>query len=281
MKSFITVFDVWISVVCVLAGGAFSPCPALDGEPARVLHLFNGKNLDGFYTFLKGTGRDKDPNGVFTVHDGMLHISGAEFGCVTTEKEYENYHLIVEYKWGRKTHAPRMNRARDSGILLHSVGADGAYGGVWMHSIECQLIEGGTGDFIVVGDGSPDYSVTCPVAPEKSAGCYVYQPDGKPVTIHEGRINWFGRDPAWKDVIGFRGKQDVEKPVGEWNRLVCVVEGPRITVVLNGVTVNQCTEARPSKGRIQVQSEGAEVFFRRIDLMPLPPKGPAQAGDRK
>jgi hypothetical protein len=107
-----------------------------DAQPTGVIHLFNGKNLDGLYVFIKGRGRDNDPLKVFTIHDGLLHISGQEFGCVTTVKEYENYRLIAEFKWGDATHPPRKDRARDSGILLHSVGQDGAYGGVWMHSIE-------------------------------------------------------------------------------------------------------------------------------------------------
>lgn len=247
------------------AGDARSERPA----PAGTVHLFNGKNLDGFYRYLRNRGRDNDPQRVFTVHDGMLHVSGREWGCITTVREYDNYRLIAEYKWGAKTYRPRADRARDSGILLHSVGADGAYGGVWMYSIECQLIEGGTGDFIVVGDKSEKFAVTCPAAPERSAGCYVYRPGGERVTIHSGRINWFGRDPAWRDVKGFRGKRDVEKPIGEWNRLEVVADGRTITVVLNGLTVNRSLDTRPHKGRIQIQSEGAEIFFRRLDLIPL------------
>ncbi len=260
-----------IALACV---GSTGTCSAADDRPAattptKAVRLFNGKDLDGFYTFLRNRGRDSDPMQVFTVQDGVLHISGQEWGCITTTKAYENYRLIAEFKWGDKTHRPRQTRARDSGILLHSVGKDGAYGGVWMHSIECQIIEGGTGDFIVVGDKSAKFALTCTVAPEKSGKCHVYQPDGKRVTVNGGRINWFGRDPAWRDVKGFRGKRDVEKPVGEWNRLECIVEGATITVILNGVTVNRCVDVRPRKGRIQVQSEGAEIFFRRIDLRPL------------
>ena len=231
--------------------------------------LFNGKNLDGWYVFLKGRGRNTDPNHVFTVHDGMIHDTGAEWGCITTEEEFDNYHLVVEFKWGEATHAPRENRARDCGVLLHSVGEDGAFGDTWMYSIECQMIEGGTGDFIVVGDGSDRFSLTCPVAPEKQGDCYVYQPDGKPVTIHSGRINWWGRDPDWQDVKGFRGRHDVENPVGEWNRLECITDGAAITLKLNGVTVNHAIHSSLQRGRIQIQSEGAEVFFRKIELTPL------------
>src|SRR5207244_7804806 len=97
-----------------------------------------------------------------TVHDGMIRVSGTIFGGFITEKEYENYHLITEFKWGEKTGPARAKAARDSGILLHCVGEDGAAGGVWMESIECQMIEGGTGDFILV-KGQSQARITVPV----------------------------------------------------------------------------------------------------------------------
>ena len=238
-------------------------------ESADAIRLFNGKDLDGWYTFLKGRGRDADPLGVFTIENGVLRISGEEWGCITTTEEYADYHLIVEFKWGDVTHAPRVDKARDSGILLHSVGEDGAYGGMWMNSIECQMIEGGTGDLLVVGDGTEQFSLTCPVAPEMQGSSHVFDPEGEPATIHGGRINWFGRDPDWADVKDFRGRQDVEKPVGEWNRLECIADGQNITILLNGTVMNHAIDVQPRKGRIQVQSEGAEVFVRRVDLVPL------------
>ena len=120
-----------------------------------------------------------------------------------------------------------------------------------MHSIECQLIEGGTGDFIVVGDGSEAFAITVEAAPERQQECPVFQPGGEAVTLHKGRGNWSGRDPGWKDVKGFRGARDVEKPLGEWNELKCRAEGDSITVWLNGVLVNKATQVKPSKGRIQ------------------------------
>ena len=242
---------------------------AADAASPAVIRLFNGKDLDGWYSYLKDRGRDQDPQKVFTVADGMLRISGEEYGCVTSDKEYENYRLVMEFKWGEKTWGGRVDKARDSGLLVHSVGEDGAYGGMWMYSIECQMIEGGTGDILVVGDESETYKATATVAPEKDGSCYVYQADGQPATIHSGRINWWGRDPQWQDVKGFRGAKDVEKPLGEWNRLECLAEGGTLTVTLNGVVVNKCLEVEPRKGRIQIQSEGAEVFVRLVELTPL------------
>ncbi|HSI74304.1 MAG TPA: DUF1080 domain-containing protein, partial [Lunatimonas sp.] len=235
----------------------------------NTVKLFNGRNLDGWYTFLTESGKNRDPKNVFTVKDGIIHISGEEWGCITTDEEFEDYKLVVEFKWGGGTHEPRLEKSRDSGVLLHSQGKDGNFSGTWMNSIECQIIEGGTGDFIVVGDGTDRFAITSPVAPEMVAGAYVYQPDGDPVTINRGRINWFGRDPEWKDVIDFRGENDVEKPVGEWNTLECHVLDGEITIYLNGVLVNRALEVRPRRGKIQIQSEGAEMLVRRVDLSPI------------
>ena len=231
--------------------------------------LFDGHSLKGWYTYLQDRGRDNDPKKVFTVADGMIRISGEEWGCITTDAEYENYRILLEFKWGELTHEPRLENARDCGLLLHSQGEDGGSQGIWMRSIECQMIEGGTGDFIVVGDGSDAFQVTCNVRTDPGGNHFFTEERGHAQTITQGRINWWGRDPDWKDVIGFRGKQDVEKSLGEWNTLECICSGDQITVMLNGVLVNQATKVRPAKGRIQIQSEAAEVFIRRVELRPL------------
>jgi hypothetical protein len=111
-----------------------SPEQAADNKE-ETIHIFNGKDLTNFYTYLgapksgaKPYGKNNDPEKVFTVHDGMIHVSGKVYGGLITEKEYENYHLIVDFKWGKQTWPPRKDRARDSGVLVHCVGADGAYG---------------------------------------------------------------------------------------------------------------------------------------------------------
>ncbi len=236
-------------------------------EPVQ---LFNGKNLDGWYTFLQNRGRNNDPKEVFTVKDGMIRISGEEWGSLTSNEEFENYRLVTEFKWGGKTYEPRLTNARDCGLLLHSRGEDGGSGGIWMHSIECQIIEGGTGDIIVVGDGTKNFSVTSAVATKQQGNSFVFKPSGHLETIYSGRINWFNRDPEWKDTLGFRGRNDVEKPVGEWNTLECLADGDRLSFHLNGILVNEATRVQPQKGRIQIQSEGAEIYIRKIDLISLP-----------
>jgi hypothetical protein len=70
-------------------------------------------------------------------------------------------------------------------------------------------------------------------------------------------------------VKGFRGAQDVESPAGEWTRIEAICDGGSITNLVNGKVVNIGTESRLRKDKLLFQSEGAEIFYRRIDLTPL------------
>jgi len=255
-----------------MLGGLAMTCSLAGAEVRQVtepIALFNGKDLTGFYTFIKDRGVGVDPKQVFTVQDGMIHISGEEWGCITSDDSYDRYKIVMEFKWGQKTWGNREKATRDSGLLVHSVGEDGGYSGIWKHSIEVQMIEGGTGDFIVVGDGTDAYNLTANVADEMQGSSHVFKEKGKPVTINSGRINWWGRSPDWVDELGFRGEHDVEKPVGEWNTLEVTVDAGKIDVFLNGILVNAATETNPKSGQIQIQSEGAELFVRKVDLLPL------------
>jgi len=231
------------------------------GEP---ILKFNGKDFTGFYVYTKDH-KYEDPKKVFTVVDGMIRISGEEYGGIATGGNFRDYHLIAEWKWGNETWGARKEKTRDSGILLHCVGPDGAAGGQWMQSIECQIIEGGCGDFIRVR-GATTPSLTCETRADGKQ--LYYEKGGKSVTDGP-RINWWGRDPEWKDVLGFRGKNDVEKPPGEWNRMEVICAGDSITNIVNGFVVNAGTRSSQTEGKIQFQSEGAEIFFRTIEIRPL------------
>ena len=236
--------------------------------PDKPVTLFNGRNLDNFYTWLVDD-KLKDPKHVFTVKDGMIRVSGEEWGGLTTRNAYRDYHLIVEWRWGGPNLGARAGHARDSGILVHGIGEDGAHQGIWLESIEAQIIEGGAGDFIMV-DGKGRPSMTANV--HELNGQPYWDEKGAPKTMDKGRFNWYGRDPNWKDELNYRGPKDVEKPMGEWNVQEVIADGDSITNIVNGVVVNKGYRANPKAGKIQLQSEGAEIFFRRVELLPLSKK---------
>jgi hypothetical protein len=235
------------------------------GPKEGVVPLFNGKDLTGLTTWLKDTKRE-DPRKVFTVHDGMLHFSGEGMGYVATEKEYRDYRVVVEYKWGARTDGGKY--VRNSGILLNATGADGSAGGAWAPSIECQLAQGCVGDLIAIRSKEVPVTLTVEtvLGPDKRPR---WKKGGTP-TVYSGKQFWWSNhDPDFKELLDTRGKNDVESPLGEWTRVECVCEGKRLSVSVNGVVVNEAIEVFPPAGRLLLQCEGFEIYFRKFELHPL------------
>jgi hypothetical protein len=194
--------------------------------------LFNGKDLKGWYTFIKNRGKNNDSARVFTVQDGLLHITGQEFGYLVTEKKYSDFRLVVEFKWGEKKYPPRENRPRDNGVLYYVADSDR----VWPRAIECQIQEGDCGDFWLI--------------------------DSVTLVVDSGRTQ------ATKNTRIIK-KKDNEKPSGEWNRLEIIAQKGKCVHIMNGVVVNEGTDASLRTGRLLIQSEGAEIYYRKIEIQEL------------
>jgi hypothetical protein len=215
--------------------------------------LFNGKNFKGFDTLLKDHGINSDPNKVFQVEDHALHISGEEFGGLVTQKEYENYYLRAEFKWGEKMYAPRLGKSRDSGIQYNLTGPLK----VWARMMEFQINEGGTGDMWVInGTGA-------------TVGGTTYLSTAEPGPKQYIRIPHIGRGPLVNET-GYRDPvDDLEKPHGEWNVLELVVAHDRILYFVNGKPAIVATQPNTTRGKILFQCEGAEVYFRNMQIAHL------------
>jgi hypothetical protein len=227
--------------------------------------LLKVDTLDGWYTYLQDKGVNQDPDGIFTIRDGVLHIyknaqdgSKMPFGYIATPTEYANYRLRLEYKWGEKKFAPRADQPRDSGLLYHFVGADK----VWPLSVECQIMEGDTGTIYIVGT-----TVTSTVDPATKA--YKDAAQGGVELTQSG-------SPKIKKVLR---SQNVETP--GWNTVEVIIRNDGAVHIINGTVVNQCTRiCQPdpknsdtliplTKGKILLQAEGAEVFYRNVEIKPL------------
>jgi hypothetical protein len=235
--------------------------------PDRVISLFNGQDLSAFYTWDVKHGRDNDQARVFTVvervDDGpAIRISGQHFGGIVTRERFANYRFVCEFRWGLLSWQPRRDKARDGGVLFHCQGEVGnnepTFRGAYMESVEYQIIEGGTGDLILVRGHYPDRK-----APEFPtlhttivAGTRRWDPNGSPILLKEGfhRTDWQHKSPEWKDELGFHGPRDVEKPTGQWNRLEAIVDGGSVVYYLNGTKVNEGRDGSLKEGRILVQS---------------------------
>lgn len=251
---------------------------ALALSPLAARELFNGKDLVGWSTFLVDTKRE-DPRQVFSVTNGMIRISGDGLGYLATVRSFTNYHLTVEYRWGDRNSkwGDRIGKARDSGIFLNATGPDGNSddgSGAFMAAIECNIFQGATGDFLLIRGKDKDGKVIAPritttVVNEKDRdGWFTWSEQGHAKTIERwGRINWFNKDPDWRDVLDFRGRNDIETT--GWNTIECICREGAIEIRLNGTVVNRATAAWPAAGKILLQCEGSEIFFRRVRLEPV------------
>lgn len=218
----------------------FSSAGIAASTGARAEHgrrLFNGENLDGWYSFLREKGKNNDPDHVFRVHEGEIHVSGKEFGYISTLEEFENFDLTVDFKWGEKKWPPRENAKRDAGVLYAVTGPDM----VWSRCLELQVQEGDTGDlWLIPGEGNA------------------------PAVTVLGREH--GGAKPYANVVKW---SDQEKPHGAWNTVRVRCRDGEFQHWVNGVVVMRGRAREGTRGRINLQSEGAEVFYRHIEVIPL------------
>jgi Domain of Unknown Function (DUF1080) len=241
------------------------------------IKLFNGKDLNGWDTYLgpplddagkklsdTPVGLNNDPNHVFTiVKDGaekVIRISGQEWGGISTKKEYDDFHLQLQFKWGSLLWGSKKGQKKDSGLLYFAVGKHGADYGAWMRSQEFQIQEGDCGDYWGVAGAVQDIK-----AIKKSDKEYVYDPTGEFYTFSEGTNT--GRHCI--------KNPDAEKPSGEWNTVdlychgdtsVHMVNGKVVMILYNSKQMDKGLASPLTKGKLQIQSEGAEVFYKDIKL---------------
>jgi hypothetical protein len=226
---------------------------------------------------IQPVGYNKDETHVFSVltepGGPVLRISGEMYGCLFTRQSYENYHLTLQVKWGKQKYEPRKTKLRDSGILYHSIGEAGAeYWRSWMQSQEFQIMEGHMGDFWCQANSAID------IRAFQSEGIMNQVADEKqPFSPFKKGGEYFCLRSA-----------NYESPAGEWTRLELICFEGKSLHIVNGHVVMVLKDSRYTKpdgqevpmrrGKIQLQSEAAEVFYRDIRIKPLTAMPKAYAG---
>ncbi|RPH66757.1 MAG: DUF1080 domain-containing protein, partial [Myxococcaceae bacterium] len=227
-------------------------------------------SLTRFYRWLPSNGRNRDPEGVFRMEGDVLHILGLpatgtakDFGYIATWDEFGDYRLRLEQKWGTQTFAPRKNQPRDSGLLYHLHLPDR----IWPRSVEFQIMEHAVGDaWMLSGTG-----LTTTVA-DVGASPPTFAPRGQEVAFRGGQVI----------------KSEEPESLTGWTVLELFASGRDSAHVVNGRRVNAASDIETddgdgwgplSRGRIALQAEGAEVFYRNLQIRPLvympPPAGAA------
>ncbi|HVL38869.1 MAG TPA: DUF1080 domain-containing protein [Fimbriimonadaceae bacterium] len=207
------------------------------GQYKESVKLFNGKDLTGWHMDVPEM--DKNPGGPkpFTVRNGMLVSLGTPGGHLITGASYENYVLVVEYRFPGK--------GGNCGVLVHASTPRRLYG-MFPQSIEVQLQSGNAGDFWCIGEDIQVPDMEKRRGPKERWGV-----DGDKLRRIQNLTD------------------NSERPLGEWNTMVIECRGDEIRVWVNGDLVNHGSQATATKGQIALQAEGTEVEFRRLELTRL------------
>lgn len=234
--------------------------------------LFNGKNLDGWTVAYANPAIDSRPaSALFEVADGAIHAYSKDAAgtaqsqaYIQTTSDYSDYHLRLEYRWGEKKFLPRLDLVRDAGLLYHVYGAEPD---AWPRSAEFQIQEGDTGDLWAISTRA-----TSTKNPE--TGVYATpEKGGTPVTV--GAYDGFERVR--------HAQLNLEKP--GWNTIDLIVRGDSAVYMVNGVVNMTVTDlksfdvasqswVRLDHGKIALQAEYAEVYYRNIQIKKLEPSAP-------
>lgn len=233
--------------------------------------LFNGRDLEGWTFFHEGVG-DRDLHKVVSIKDGTLHLLGPDFdraqnstmGHIATTTTWSNYHLRLEFKWGAQRYAPRGLQRRNSGILYH-MGPERDR--LFPDCVEFQVEEGDVGDAIMVNTkalqgpllgGTPLWPNWIPAIPK------IYD---EPQVAGNMARQWHRHSGQYERLDG-------------WNTLDLYAFGDQAAHLVNGRIVltlfsmigragNGGSAMPLTKGRIALEFEAAEVFFRNVAIRPL------------
>jgi hypothetical protein len=230
--------------------------PLFNGENLENWDTYLGTPLDGFEDLAQAATTEKVFSVVEENGEKLIRISGEVNGSLATRDTFANYHLQLVFKWGEDVYT-----RRNSGLLYHSFGDFGEALGTWMVNIECQLMHDRLGDTYLMNN------TYCETAVKELEDGFLYAKDGE--------VKKFSEDHNGK---GIKKGVDAENPLGEWNTVDLYCVGRTAVHVVNGQTVMVNTNTGIveggaivplSSGKIQLQSEGAEMFVKSIQVKPI------------
>lgn len=216
--------------ICCLSMKYVNIVHAADEAPETIA-LFDGESLEGWRIHHVDEAPEEP---LWYVEDGALITRGAPFGYIHTEDSFENFELVIEWRW------PEGVEPSNSGVLLRIADKPVNF---LTRCVEAQLAHGNVGD--------------------------IWAFFGASVNGAEDRFNTVEDHDALGDFNGVKKIKDAEKAPGEWNRYEITLEDDELTVVLNDELVNKATELDVLAGPIGLQSEGGPIAFREIALTPI------------
>ena len=249
--------------------------------------LFNGKDLTGWDTemmnlpdpkwdvpglargtngvYLEPLGKNRDPLHVFTVTnmDGepTIHVSGQGFGVMMTTETFTNVHVHLQIKWGDRRWSKKSNSPWDTGLLYFCHSEAGLADRTWPRSLEFQICQNEFGDLYALAS-----QVTVPA--RRDGRLWRYDPAGTNTLFLQKR-------PIGNHCAHL---VDPEKPKGEWNTIdlytlngdsIHVVNGQVVMRLHNAQRLDGEVPAPLTFGKLCLQTEGGECYFREVEVQPI------------
>ena len=204
---------------------------------AQTKSLFNGKDLKGWHIDVPEMDKDSSAKNPFIIRNGLLVSLGTPGGHLITDSLYSNYKIEVQYRFAGKP--------GNCGLLVHASTPRALYG-MFPKSIEVQIEHTNAGDFWCI-----EQDITVP-----------------DMEVRRGeKARWGINGDKLRKIE--RLVQNVEKPVGDWNKMVVECKNDEIIVWVNDIVVNHGYKCTASSGQIALQAEGSEVEFRKVSLTKL------------
>ncbi|MBY0506083.1 MAG: DUF1080 domain-containing protein [Bryobacteraceae bacterium] len=206
---------------------------AASAPPYTFRDLFNQRDLKGWIP----VNTEKD---TWSVKNKMLVCSGHPIGVMRSDRQYENFILHIEWM--------HLEPGGNSGMFVWSGARPGE--NRLPDGVEVQMLEL---DWVKLNTKN---GVVPPIA-------YVH---GELFGV--GGVKTLPDNPR-----GERSKsiENLCKPRGEWNTYTVVCVDGVIKLSVNGKFVNGIAKSTQKKGYLCLESEGAEIHFRSIKIMELPP----------
>ena len=204
---------------------------------AQSKSLFNGKDLTGWHIDVPEMDKNPAARNPFIVRDGLLVSLGTPGGHLITDAVHKNYRLEVQYRFAGKP--------GNCGVLVHASKSRALYD-MFPKSIEVQMEHTMAGDFWCIEE-----DITVPDMEARRGP----------------KENWGINGDKLRRIK--RLAPDVEKPVGEWNKMVIECVGDQVKVWVNDIFVNHGTNCTVQSGNIALQAEGSEVEFRKVEYTPI------------
>lgn len=201
---------------------------------AQTISLFNGRNLDGWHVDVPAMDTNASAINPFIIRNGMLVSLGTPNGHLITNDVYQDYRLVVEYRFAGKP--------GNCGVLVHASTPRALYK-MFPKSIETQMMHDNAGDFWCIVE-----DITVPDM-EKRRG---------------PKKDWGITEGKGRRIVNLTDSS--EKPLGEWNTMIVECVDRSIKVWVNGDMVNYGYNCTANKGNIALQAEGAEVEFRKVEI---------------